>query len=475
MTTAVAEAPDSHGLRQNWLACGLVILLSASVALAIHIPNYLHQDVAFLTWTADQVMRGAVFGRDVYDVNPPLSFLIYTPAAILGRVIGFDLAIKLWTVLVASVSIACVWQTAERSIRLPVIAALGLFFALAFPREFGQREQLALLLTAPYVAGNSDRRGMAVLSGIMAGLGFALKPYFLVPLLLVFATRRRLRTEEWTIAATGLCYAAGLWLFFQPYLFEFLPAIAPLYWATNPKTMGFILQIVIVVPAFVLAQYWIAAPQRGTVGFGMAAIGFTIAVLLHRKGFPYHYLPPFGFLALYLAAMLENQRRFAQLTAVLFIALTAFRMAIFAMPWFSDAEGRRVAIPPLLREIDRSGSFSVLAAFNFPAFPTAILTDVPFLGLSPVNNFISAVGDAETGFVQADAREARRLAIEQAVRELERKPELVIVDTDWSGLSARRLPFDGLAWLNRDPKFYALWQDYQLTGQFKDFQFYRRK
>ena len=90
MTTAVAEAPDSHGLRQNWLACGLVILLSASVALAIHIPNYLHQDVAFLTWTADQVMRGAVFGRDVYDVNPPLSFLIYTPAAILGRVIGFE-------------------------------------------------------------------------------------------------------------------------------------------------------------------------------------------------------------------------------------------------------------------------------------------------------------------------------------------------------------------------------------------------
>ena len=64
MTTAVAEAPDSHGLRQNWLACGLVILLSASVALAIHIPNYLHQDVAFLTWTADQVMRGAVFGRE---------------------------------------------------------------------------------------------------------------------------------------------------------------------------------------------------------------------------------------------------------------------------------------------------------------------------------------------------------------------------------------------------------------------------
>jgi hypothetical protein len=58
---------------------------------------------------------------------------------------------------------------------------------------------------------------------------------------------------------------------------------------------------------------------------------------------------------------------------------------------------------------------------------------------------------------------------------VERKPELVIVDTDWSGLSARRMPFDGLAWFNRDPKFRALWQEYELTGQFEDFQFYRRK
>lgn len=475
MTAAIAQPQDCQVFRQSWQASALVIVLSLGVALAIYIPAYLHQDVAFLTWTADQVMRGAVFGRDVYDINPPLNFLIYVPAALMGRVIGFDLAIKLWTALVAGVAIACVWQTAERSIRLPVIAAMGLFFALAFPREFGQREQFAFLLTAPYVAGNANRRGVSILVGLMAGVGFALKPYFLLPLVLVFATRRRLRTEEWVIAATGLCYAASLLLFFQPYLFEFLPKSAANYWATNPRPLMMIVIGVIFVPLFVAGQAYVAAPQRGTAGYGMAAVGFAIAVLLHHKGFPYHYLPPLGFLALYLAALLENPRRFAQWTAVLLLALAAGRLSIYTIPWFLDIEGRNKDVPALLEEIDRADSFAVLAAYNFPAFPTAIYTKVPFVGISPVNGFISKVGDIETGFAPNDGGVAGRLALEQATRELARRPGLVIVDTDWSGLSARRAPFDGLAWFDRDPAFHALWQGYEPAGHYDQYQFYRRK
>ena len=42
-----------------------------------------------------------------------------------------------------------------------------------------------------------------VVIGVMAGVGFAIKPHFLIALALVFATRRRIGTEEWAIAATG--------------------------------------------------------------------------------------------------------------------------------------------------------------------------------------------------------------------------------------------------------------------------------
>ena len=206
------------GFWESWKACGLVIAVTAAATLAIQYPGYLNHDVAYLTWVADRVMHGAVYGRDVYDINPPLSFLIYVPAALLAQFMGFDPAIRLWTVAVVAVSIASLWQTADKSYRMPVVAALGIFVALAFPREFGQREQFALLLCAPYTAGHTPRRGLAVLNGVMAGIGFALKPYFLIPLALIFLTRRRLRLEEVAIAATGTTYAISIILFFQVYL-----------------------------------------------------------------------------------------------------------------------------------------------------------------------------------------------------------------------------------------------------------------
>ena len=58
------------GFWESWKACGLVIAVTAAATLAIQYPGYLNHDVAYLTWVADRVMHGAVYGRDVYDINP---------------------------------------------------------------------------------------------------------------------------------------------------------------------------------------------------------------------------------------------------------------------------------------------------------------------------------------------------------------------------------------------------------------------
>ena len=479
MTSAAPQAHASQStsrpVAQDGRTCAFIIVVASALALAIQLPSYLQHDVASLTWTADQVMRGAVFGRDVYDINPPLNFLIYVPAALLGRAIGFDLAIKLWTVFIFAVSAATMWQTAERSVRLPVVAVLGLFFALAFPREFGQREQIALLLCAPYVAGNTPRRGLAILSGVMAGIGFALKPYFLIPLLLVFLTRRRIRTEEWSIAATGACYALCLIVFFQPYFLEYIPKVTDTYWIYKNKSAAVILMSAAIVPLSLAVLPWISAPQRGVAGFAMASTGFLIAVLLHRKGFNYHYIPSFGFLALYLAALLENERRMARVAAALFLAIMVVRLSLFAAPWVLDVEGRRKVIPALVAEIDRVKSFSVLSNYNYPAFPTAIYTKTPFVGMSPTNNFISVVANVETGKLQADAGNSAALSLEQALREIGHAPELVIVNPNWMFFGGLDTPFDGLAWFRRDPRFEDLWKHYELAGKIGIFELYRRR
>lgn len=475
MQESAAASGASTSLAESWQACALVMLLTAIAALGIQYPGYLNHDVAYLTWVADQVMRGAVYGRDVWDINPPLNFVIYAPAALFGRVIGFDPAIRLWTVLIAALSIACVWQTAERSIRLPVIIALGAFFALAFPREFGQREQFALLLCAPYASASTPKRGQAVLNGIMAGIGFALKPYFLIALVLVFLTRRRIRTEEWTIAATGALYAAGLVLFFQPYLTEFLPMTGASYWTHGVNSTAEIVMFAIMVPMMIALVWWPSAPQAGRSGYAMAALGFTLAVILHNKGYSYQFIPCFGFLTLYLAASLRNPRPFVRWASIILLALTALRLTLVAVPWVIDTEARRTTIPELLKAIDGADSFWVLTNYNYPAFPTAILTRTPFVGISSNNNFASAAIAIEAGAASGDAATLGRLSREQAVRELSRQPELVIVTTTWNRYAGVTTPFDGLAWFKRDERFRDLWSHYAPAGRVGSFELYRRK
>ena len=163
---------SSQGKRD--LYCPLLIAATAAVALAVQWNLLINPDVAFLTWTASQVMGPPVFGVDIFEINPPLSFMIYLPAAVVAPLIGFDLAIKLWLVCLAGLSIAGLWQSAEPRLRLAIAITLSAYFALALPPAYGQREQIAFLLCAPSAAGNSPRRGWAIAIGVMAGVGFAI-------------------------------------------------------------------------------------------------------------------------------------------------------------------------------------------------------------------------------------------------------------------------------------------------------------
>jgi len=67
------------------------------------------------------------------------------------------------------------------------------------------------------------------------------------------------------------------------------------------------------------------------------------------------------------------------------------------------------------------------------------------------------------------------MAADRAVAELRRRPELVIVNTDWRGHSSlRSRHFDGLAMLQRDPAFRQLWAEYRPAGSIDHFQLFER-
>lgn len=454
------------------LVCLLLVAFTGVANWVVQSFGLVNPDVAFLAWTAAKVMGPPVFGIDIYEVNPPLAFMIYSPAAFMAPLFGHVLAIKLWITFLACLSVLVFWQACDRRMRLALTVTLALFITFIFPGQFGQREHVALLLTAPYVAGPCRSRGWAVLSGVMAGVGFAIKPYFLIALIFVFLTRRRIRTEEWAIAATGAIYAVSLVLFFQPYLFHFMPLARATYWAAHLeasstwKLTGFLLLSAV---PFALA----GAPQPAARGFIAAAFGFVIAALIQFKGFTYHFHAAWGFLTLFLVARMFNPRRLVAVLAAIDLLVLGYAVSEMTTGWFTRKDDGQKVMRELLPEIDRSQSYLSFALASFPGFPTALYTKSDYKGIAIWPIFISAAREPTAGPELQE--KARRLTLGQAIDELRRKPELVIVERQDLAGGWNRAKFDLLSWFKLDAGFRAEWDNYRYEKSIGNYELYRRK
>lgn len=463
-------AEPSPGWRGRPEVCLLLVVFTATSILFMQSFVTINSDVSFLTWTARQVMGKPVFGVDVYEVNPPLAFMIYSPAAFLGPFLGYDLAVKLWVTLLACLSVSVFWNTCNVEMRLPLAITLALLPAFLLPTVFGQREQIAFLLTAPYAAGPSRSRGGAVVSGVMAAIGFSIKPYFLIPLVFIFASRRKIGIEERTIIVTGGIYAVSLLLFFRPYLFEFMPLARATYWAFSMKDSarvtwqitGFILLSAV---PFSLA----GSPQPSARGFIAATYGFTAAAFIQYKGLTYHFFAAWGFLNLFLVARVFNKRPMIAVCAVIDLLALNFMLGRDTVDSMKPSKNQKIMVQ-LLPEIDRAPSFLSFAYGPFPAFPTALYTKSDYKGMAIWPIFISAAREPLGGRELQDR--ARQLTINQAVQELQRKPALVIVQQADSVSGWSRNQFDLLSFFQSDTQFRRLWAHYTYEKTIGDYRLY---
>jgi hypothetical protein len=303
-----------------------------TIGLVAYFTGPLCSDVSGQFWIAHAMRRGARLYTDLIEINPPLWFWMAMPLDWLAESLRVRtepvtiIAVALWILLAVH---ACRRLLAgEDAKRLTLFLLYTVVIVQIVPMQITeQREHLALIGAAPYLVLAAERRQeravsavIAILVGIAAGLGLALKPYFLaVPLLTeVWLWRslrgdwRPLRPETVALVGAGAMYFLAVVLFAPQFLTDVVPRLYPVYEAAGPSLFGAVDGSPLLWALMLLGM----APYRRAILEGKAPLttafllgfaGFAFAYLAQHKAWLYQELPAAACLALALAAVVMQQ------------------------------------------------------------------------------------------------------------------------------------------------------------------------
>ena len=506
---------------------GLVPLVAVTFVLGA-LPHFLAApipDVSWLLYTAREMLGGARLYIDLVEVNPPLIvWLNLVPAALAARLGLSDIVVYRALVVAAALVSFVVASRALGLLRTPADPAarrlLCLMTAVALVPlaggDFGEREHLLLILGLPYVLLVAVRASGvpvgAVLSlpaGIMAGVGIALKPYFLLlPLALEgwLLLRRRTaiaRPETLAMAAVAAAYLAAIQLWATPF-WELARDFGGAYYR--------FLQEPLLLTAFTghgaalalcaMLAYVVLRDRREDRPLWTVLLLATIALygsaVLQRKGWRYHFYPSMatGLLLLTLmatAAMPQARSLAARLyravatAVVVFVPLSLIAGAILQLvrperaPVIGDPD--LPALADLVRREIPGGSLLVLSTNMASAFPLVPLTDTRWASRFPSVWLLGALYHDELGAPQpiryrpAERQPPlERYLLRSVAEDLSRhRPDLLVVlrpAPDRPEWGIRRL--DYLEYFSADPLIARELAAYGFLADVGEYRIYRR-
>jgi hypothetical protein len=308
-----------------------------------------NSDVAWLLFSAERILAGATLYVDLVEVNPPLIVWLSVPPVAVAELVDVR---SRWPFLVyvfclVLLSLRLSWHLlgrlrpeltpeGKRAYLLFLVVALLLLPGWVY----GQREHLMVLLVIPYAlalaarltGGNPSGREL-VGAGLLGGLGFAIKPYYLptwigLELFLWYAMRRGMRgageesgpralevgrrPELLTAAVVVATYVTAIAIV-TPEYFEMGQRLAPVYvgvWQTTPwelVTHPVTLMSVFTLAALVLSDLGGADSVVARV-FGVVLAFWVVGAVAQIKGWWYHFYPALAIASLILFVVVMGER-----------------------------------------------------------------------------------------------------------------------------------------------------------------------
>jgi hypothetical protein len=293
-------------------------------------PGRINHDCAQLLQEAKILTLGGIPYVDFVEVNPPLIFYIDVVPVFLANVthLALPLAFSLWVYLLIAVSTLTTYsllkneafELSELGRGFILSAMLFLSLYIYASADFGQREHLFAIVFFPWFWCRVIRyenglvsRALALVVGVMAGVGGCIKPQFLiivlaVELVAILQTKsfgRILKPETVGFGVAGFLY--GVHFLFLPAVVKqalfgrWLPFFSRYYQGTDidlfsyylhhrlvvPAAVGLLLLCIAVVVVVLRRRRWSLSVELGFAAF----VASIIALWVQKKGYSYHLIP----------------------------------------------------------------------------------------------------------------------------------------------------------------------------------------
>lgn len=482
-----------------------VLLALFAIQIAFRSTYEMNHDAAWYLYVAQGLAQGKAMYRDFMEVNPPLAAWETLPVAWIANGTGLSMALvfnaMMFALTAGSVALAGRYLARLSGFTPPllrlalVLCAAALLF---FPGgSFGEREHILSILVLPWLLMRAARAegarfGVveAVQIGIVAALGFCLKPHtLLAPLAVEVAlalVRRNVRgifsAENWAAGLTAVFYVVAIKLFTP----EFFTVMLPLALRAYVPFIGLDRVTILLgglgaAGTLVLSAMLYRLSGGGSralvAAFLAAAVGFLAAYYLQAKGFSYQMLPALVFAALSGLAILPQRASDAappKLRRNLAVPLAAVLVAANVHGQSYLYLGR--IIDDLVAKV-RPGATSVFVAttnlsLGFPAVTRGGYTwgsRFPAQWLAPYVSTVWQSGDLPPDDIAIQA-------LSWNVTDLiNTRPDIVFVDTANDQAYVPGGTFDYIGFWSLDPRFAAFWQDYELRQTFFGLAVYVRR
>ena len=317
LAPVIPAARDADAAFAGWLQRPRLALALLAIAVLQQCLGHHNGDNSWLFTVCEKILDGARPYADVIETNPPASFMIYMPAALLARVLGLPVE-PVASAFVFAGALACIFFAGAilrgagllRATEAGFALNVSVFALVLLPGfSFAEREHIAAFAILPALALYAARAGgapvklsHALFGGLLAGFVMAIKPHFALavalPILAMIVVRRSLRpafgVENFVAAAVVIAYAAAVFAFF-PAFFDVLPSIVDAYvpvmepWRILLAHPWFLANLLILI---VMAGFGGARCRDPRVMMlAAASLGFVATFVLQGKGWVNHGAP----------------------------------------------------------------------------------------------------------------------------------------------------------------------------------------